>query len=108
MKAMENWGCVTYREAKVLVKPGSTSETIKRGIARTICHELAHQWFGNLVTMNFWTELWLKEGFARFLEFVGIDRIFPHWDAWTEFVQSVYGKPCRVFVVDSLHEFLEC
>jgi puromycin-sensitive aminopeptidase len=89
--AMENWALCTYREAKILVKPDSTSESTKRGIARTVCHELAHQWFGNLVTMEFWTQLWLKEGVARFMEFVAIDRIFPEWNAWTEFVQGVYG-----------------
>jgi hypothetical protein len=56
--AMENWGCVTYREAKILVEPGEgTSESTKRGIARTVCHELAHQWFGNLVTMDWWTQV---------------------------------------------------
>lgn len=54
--AMENWGLVTYREAKVLMQ-GETSETMKRGIARTLCHELAHQWFGNLVTMDWWTQV---------------------------------------------------
>lgn len=54
--AMENWGCVTYREAKVLVDSAVTSESTKRSIARTVCHELAHQWFGNLVTMDWWTQ----------------------------------------------------
>uniref|UniRef100_A0A7S2UHQ9 Aminopeptidase n=1 Tax=Attheya septentrionalis TaxID=420275 RepID=A0A7S2UHQ9_9STRA len=101
--AMENWGCVTYREAKILVKEGSTSETMKRGIARTVCHELAHQWFGNLVTMDFWTQLWLNEGFARFMEFVGIDTLFPEWDAWTEFVQSVYGLALSLDSMKSSH-----
>lgn len=101
--AMENWGCVTYREAKVLVKEGATSETTKRGIARTVCHELAHQWFGNLVTMEFWTQLWLKEGVARFMEFVGIDSIFPEWNAWTEFVQSVYGLAQSLDAMKSSH-----
>jgi aminopeptidase N len=88
---MENWGLVTYREAKVLVQPGASSESTRRGIARTICHELAHQWFGNLVTPEFWTQLWLKEGAARFLEFVATDHIFPKWNMWTEFVQNVLG-----------------
>jgi puromycin-sensitive aminopeptidase len=72
---MENWGCVCYREAKVLVKPGSTSESTLRGIARTLCHELGHMWFGNLVTPDFWTQLWLKEGAARFMEFVAVDKL---------------------------------
>ena len=88
--AMENWGLVTYREAKILVTEWTSQSTL-RGIARTVCHELAHMWFGNLVTMEFWTQLWLKEGVARYMEFVAIDNIFPQWNAWTEFVQSVYG-----------------
>jgi puromycin-sensitive aminopeptidase len=96
-------GCVTYREAKILVKEGSTSETMRRGIARTVCHELAHQWFGNLVTMEFWTQLWLNEGFARFMEFVAIDRLFPGWDGWTEFVQSVYGLAQSLDAMKSSH-----
>jgi puromycin-sensitive aminopeptidase len=101
--AMENWGCVTYREAKILVKEGSTSESMRRGIARTVCHELAHQWFGNLVTMEFWTQLWLNEGFARFMEFVAIDILFPDWDAWTEFVQSVFGVAQSLDAMKSSH-----
>lgn len=101
--AMENWGCVTYREAKVLVQPGKTSETIKRGIARTVCHELAHQWFGNLVTMEWWTCLYLNEGFARFMEFVAIDTIFPQWDIWTEFVQSVYNLAMNLDAMNTSH-----
>ena len=101
--AMENWGCVTYREAKILVQEGSTSETMRRGIARTVCHELAHQWFGNLVTMEFWTQLWLNEGFARFMEFVAIDILFPDWDAWTEFVQSVFGVAQSLDAMKSSH-----
>jgi len=101
--AMENWGCITYREAKVLVKPNATSETTKRGIARTVCHEVAHQWFGNLVTPDFWTQLWLKEGVARYMEFVGIDALFPEWKAWTEFVQSVYGLAQSLDAMKSSH-----
>ena len=88
---------------QVLVKEGATSETSKRGIARTVCHELAHQWFGNLVTMEFWTQLWLKEGVARFMEFVGIDSLFPEWHAWTEFVQSVYGLAQSLDAMKSSH-----
>lgn len=85
------------------MKEGATSETTKRSIARTVCHELAHQWFGNLVSIEFWTELWLKEGVARFMEFVGIDSIFPEWNAWTEFVQSVYGLAQSLDAMKSSH-----
>lgn len=101
--AMENWGCVTYREAKILVKEGSTSQSTLQGIARTVCHELAHQWFGNLVTMDWWKELWLNEGFARYMEFVAINHLFPEWDVWTEFVQSVYGLALSLDAMDSSH-----
>ena len=100
--AMENWGLVTYREAKILVTD-STSQSTLRGIARTVCHELAHMWFGNLVTMEFWTQLWLKEGVARYMEFVAIDKIFPGWNAWTEFVQSVYGLAMSLDSMKSSH-----
>eukprot|EP00522_Entomoneis_paludosa_P006398 CAMPEP_0172452440 /NCGR_PEP_ID=MMETSP1065-20121228/10097_1 /TAXON_ID=265537 /ORGANISM="Amphiprora paludosa, Strain CCMP125" /LENGTH=680 /DNA_ID=CAMNT_0013204495 /DNA_START=144 /DNA_END=2186 /DNA_ORIENTATION=+ len=100
--AMENWGVVTYREAKILVTE-QTSETLKRGIARTVCHELAHQWFGNLVTMEYWTQLWLKEGAARFFEFIGIDALFPEWNAWSEFCQSVYTLALGLDSMKSSH-----
>jgi puromycin-sensitive aminopeptidase len=68
-----------------------------------VCHELAHQWFGNLVTMEFWTQLWLNEGFARYMEFVAIDHLFPTWDIWTEFVQSVYGLALSLDALESSH-----
>ncbi|CAB9521650.1 Tricorn protease-interacting factor F3 [Seminavis robusta] len=100
--AMENWGCVTYREAKILVTAG-TSTTMKRGIARTVCHELAHQWFGNLVTPEFWTQLWLKEGVARFMEFVALEHLFPEWKPWEEFVQSVYNLALSLDSLESSH-----
>ena len=101
--AMENWGCVTYREAKVLVQEGATSQSILQGIARTVCHELAHQWFGNLVTMDWWKELWLNEGFARFMEFVAVNKLFPEWNVWDEFVQSVYGVALSLDAMESSH-----
>ena len=101
--AMENWGCVTYREAKILVDPLVTSESTKRAIARTVCHELAHQWFGNLVTMDWWTQLYLKEGVARFMEFVALEHLFPEWNAWVEFVQGVMGLALSLDCMKSSH-----
>lgn len=88
---------------KILVNEESTSETMRRGIARTVCHELAHQWFGNLVTPEFWTQLWLKEGVARFMEFIALDHLFPEWNAWDEFVQSVYNLALSLDSLESSH-----
>ncbi|ETV94444.1 hypothetical protein H310_11772 [Aphanomyces invadans] len=87
--AMENWGVVTYREMRLLIDDQASSLAQKTATARTVCHELAHQWFGNLVTMEWWTELWLKEGFARFLEFEAVHDIFPEWNVWGSFVQDI-------------------
>jgi len=81
----------------------ATSDTTRRGIARTVCHELAHQWFGNLVTMSWWTELWLNEGFARYMEFIAIDGIFPEWRIWEDFVQGVMTLALDLDGMDSTH-----
>ncbi|CAN0229581.1 unnamed protein product [Ectocarpus sp. 6 AP-2014] len=97
--AMENWGCVTYREARLLVHEATSSTATKKAIARTVCHELAHQWFGNLVTMEWWDALWLNEGFARYMEFVAVDHIFPEWDIWSDFDSMVFPQ---AMALDSL------
>ena len=83
--AMENWGLVTYREQGVIVPP-SASVFMKRYSASVIAHEIVHQWFGNLVTMGWWTYLWLNEAFATFVSSIVVDRFHPDWDAWDEFV----------------------
>lgn len=72
---MENWGLVTYRESFVLVDPENTSLIRKQSIALTVGHEIAHQWFGNLVTMEWWTHLWLNEGYASFVEFLCVNKV---------------------------------
>ncbi|HUD05427.1 MAG TPA: M1 family metallopeptidase [Candidatus Saccharimonadales bacterium] len=84
--AMENWGCITFREQVLLVDPKNTSITIKQYVAMVIAHELAHMWFGNLVTMRWWTDLWLNEGFASWIEYLATDKIFPEWEMWTQFI----------------------
>ena len=84
--AMENWGAITFREVGLLYDEGNTSTSYKQLVALVIAHELTHQWFGNLVTMEWWTHLWLNEGFATYMEFVAIDHIFPEYDVWSQFV----------------------
>ncbi|MGE5041388.1 MAG: M1 family metallopeptidase [Candidatus Levyibacteriota bacterium] len=97
--AMENWGAVTYRETALLVDPENTSTHNKQWVALVIAHELAHQWFGNLVTMEWWTHLWLNEGFASYMEYVAVNHLFPEWNVWTQFV---YMDHARALELDSL------
>lgn len=86
--AMENWGLVTYREAYMLLDPDNTTLNQKRLIATAITHELAHQWFGDLVTMKWWDDLWLNESFANMMEYVAVDALEPEWNVWEMFQTS--------------------
>ena len=88
---MENWGAVTYRESRLLIDPSRSTLSLTTRCTRTVCHELAHMWFGNYVTMEWWTQLWLNEGFARFMEFKAVEHIFPEWNIWQQFLYSVQG-----------------
>jgi len=83
--AMENWGLITYREIALLVDPDNTSISSKHYVATVISHELSHQWFGNLVTMKWWNDLWLNESFASLVEYSAIDAIEPNWNVWLDF-----------------------
>lgn len=83
--AMENWGLITYRESCLLADPKNTSESSRRYISTVIAHELSHQWFGNLVTMQWWNDLWLNESFANMMEYVAIDALEPDWRIWEDF-----------------------
>ena len=86
--AMENWGLITYRESCLLADPELTPEYSRRFIATVIAHELSHQWFGNLVTMNWWNDLWLNESFANMMEYVAIDALHPEWRMWEDFATN--------------------
>jgi membrane alanyl aminopeptidase len=82
--AMENWGLITYRETALLAGKNSSISS-KKYVALVIAHETSHQWFGNLVTMKWWDELWLNESFATMMEYLATDALEPKWKIWEEF-----------------------
>lgn len=85
--AMENWGLITYREIALLVDKGSSIST-REYVATVIAHETSHQWFGNLVTMKWWNDLWLNESFATIMEYVAVDALYPAWQTWDTFASQ--------------------
>ncbi|KAM9694255.1 endoplasmic reticulum aminopeptidase 1 [Trichechus inunguis] len=97
--AMENWGLTTYRESALLFDAEKSSASSKLGITMTVSHELAHQWFGNLVTMEWWNDLWLNEGFAKFMEYVSVRVTHPELKVEDYFL----GKCFDVMEVDALN-----
>src|SRR3989344_3967776 len=101
--AMENWGAITYREAALLVDPEHSSAHTKQWVALVIAHELAHQWFGNLVTMKWWTHLWLNEGFASYIEYLAVDHLFPSWQIWDRFVVADLAQALKLDALANTH-----
>lgn len=101
--AMENWGCITYREQTLLVDPKNTSLGMKQYVAMVVAHELTHQWFGNLVTMRWWTDLWLNEGFASWFEYLAVDKLFPNWKMWTQFIVDEQQPALRLDSLEHTH-----
>ncbi|XP_054003259.1 aminopeptidase N isoform X2 [Hylaeus anthracinus] len=93
--AMENWGLITYRETAMLYQDGVSTNSNQQRVATVVAHEFAHQWFGNLVTPSWWTDLWLNEGFASYVEYIGMNQVEPTWKVLEQFVvhdlQSVLG-----------------
>lgn len=85
--AMENWGLITYREIALLVDKTS-SVSMREYVATVIAHETSHQWFGNLVTMKWWDDLWLNESFATIMEYVAVDALYPGWQTWNTFASQ--------------------
>ncbi|KAI3425682.1 Aminopeptidase [Psidium guajava] len=85
--AMENYGLIIYRENEMLHDELQSTAAKKQRITVVAMHEVAHQWFGNLVTMEWWTHLWLNEGFATWVSYMATDNLFPEWKVWTQFLQ---------------------
>mmetsp|Transcript_525 Transcript_525/g.504 ORF Transcript_525/g.504 Transcript_525/m.504 type:complete len:953 (-) Transcript_525:676-3534(-) len=86
--AMENFGLITYRTADLLLDPNNTNINTKQRVTEVVMHELAHQWFGNLVTMDFWDGLWLNEGFATWMSWYACDALYPDWKVWESYVSD--------------------
>lgn len=83
--AMENLGCITFRETLLLVDEDNATQAELQNVVDVISHELAHMWFGDLVTMSWWEGIWLNEAFATFMEMMTTDAFRPEWDRWTDF-----------------------
>ncbi|XP_005182090.2 glutamyl aminopeptidase [Musca domestica] len=86
--AMEHWGLVTYRETALLYDKTISSSANQQRVATVVAHELAHMWFGNLVTMKWWNDLWLNEGFATHIQYKGVNHVHPNWDMSDQFIIS--------------------
>ena len=98
-----SWGLVTYRSTCILFDEQKSPVTTKQRVAIVVCHELAHQWFGNLVTMEWWTHLWLNEGFASFMEYLCTDALFPEWRIWEQFVSHDMFGAMNLDALESSH-----
>lgn len=100
--AMENWGAITFREVALLVDENSSASN-RRGVVEVLGHEIAHQWFGDLVTMEWWNDLWLNESFATFMESKMTDRLYPEWNIWSDFLQEMSGGAMLGDSLESTH-----
>jgi puromycin-sensitive aminopeptidase len=103
MGAMENWGLVTYRDVDLLIDPLTASNSQKQRVCTVVCHELAHQWFGNLVTMQWWDDLWLNEGFASWAENWSAHECYPEYQMWDQFVNEHLSRALKLDGMQSSH-----
>ncbi|ERS96566.1 uncharacterized protein SPSK_01011 [Sporothrix schenckii 1099-18] len=101
--AMENWGLVTYRTTAILFDEQLSEGRFRNRIAYVVAHELAHQWFGNLVTMDWWDELWLNEGFATWAGWLATDALHPDWDVWAQFVNEGMERALKLDSLRASH-----
>ena len=93
---------VTYREVDLLLDKDASSRQRQR-VAEVVIHELAHQWFGNLVTMDWWDDLWLNEGFATWMETGVCDELYPSWHMWEQFITDMQGRALQLDALRSSH-----
>ena len=100
--AMENWGAITFREAELLIDENSPV-VVKQRVAEVIAHELTHQWFGDLVTMKWWNDLWLNESFATFMSYKAMDAIFPEWNSRVDYLTDVIAVAFGADQLKSTH-----
>ena len=100
--AMENWGAITFREI-LLHADKDTSTSTKKSIVEVIAHEIAHMWFGDLVTMKWWDDLWLNESFATFMAYKVVDSAYPQWNIWQDFVKNSTGGAMARDALNSTH-----
>ena len=101
--AMENWGLVTYRSVDLLFDETISGANTKQRVAEVVQHELAHQWFGNLVTMDFWDGLWLNEGFATWMSWYSCNTFYPEWKIWQGYVTDNYAQALSLDSLRSSH-----
>lgn len=101
--AMENWGAIIYRETALLVDETNSSAANRQWVAIVVAHEIAHMWFGNLVTMHWWTHLWLNEGFASYMEYKCVDHLFPEWQMWEQYVSDRMSAALRLDALQNTH-----
>lgn len=101
--AMENWGLITFRTTMILFQESESSNEVQEQVAVVIAHELGHQWFGNLVTMKWWSDLWLNEGFASFIENLGVNFMHPEWRMLDQFVGSTTQEAMALDSLESSH-----
>jgi hypothetical protein len=101
-RALECWGCVIFINYALLVDKFLNIKE-RKTISRTICHEISHMWFGNLVTMDWWDDIWLNEGFARYMEFVCLETIKPEFNIWDKYIELIYQVAIEIDEQASTH-----
>ena len=101
--AMENWGLLTFRERFLMFDEAQSSAGVRLDVAIVVAHEVAHQWFGNLVTLEWWTDLWLKEGYATWISHLCANKMSPDFEAWTQFLTQELTFARELDALESSH-----